>query len=70
MWQGLATYSRPEVFRARDCFEAPGREEAAAAGASCEVALALFEGEALSAELDEPEPDSRPGLRVLEGGND
>ena len=34
--------------------------QAAAAVASCEQALAQFETEALSAELDEPASDSRP----------
>lgn len=41
------------AIRARDYFDAPGRQEAAAAVASCEEALARFESEALSAELDE-----------------
>jgi hypothetical protein len=58
------------AIRARDYFDAPGGQEAAAAVASCEEALARFETEALSAELDEPAPDSRPGLRALEGGSD
>jgi hypothetical protein len=58
------------AIRARDYFDAPGRQEAAAAVASCEEALARFESEALSAELDEDTPDRRPGLRALEGGND
>ena len=43
---------------------------AAAAVASCEQALAQFETEALSAELDEPASDSRPGLRAVEAPND
>jgi hypothetical protein len=58
------------AIRARDYFEAPGGPEAAAAVASCEEALARFESEALSAELDESTPKSRPDLRALEGGND
>ena len=58
------------AIRARDYFNAPGGPEAAAAVASCEEALARFESEALSAELDEPTPESRPGLRAVEGGND
>ena len=58
------------AIRARDYFGAPGGQEAAAAVASCEAALARFESEALSAELDESAPDSRPGLRALDGGND
>jgi hypothetical protein len=56
--------------RARDYFDAPGGQEAAAAVAECEEALARFQGEALSAELDEPSLDKLPGLRVLDGGND
>lgn len=55
--------------RARDYFDAPGRQEAAAAVASCEEALAQFESEALSAELDESTPDSRPGLHAVEDRN-
>jgi hypothetical protein len=58
------------AIRARDYFEAPGGQEAAAAVASCEAALARFESEALSAELDESTPHSHPGLRAVEGGND
>ena len=58
------------AIRARDYFDAPGAHEAAAAVASCEESLARFEGEALSAELDEATPDSRPGLRAVEGPND
>jgi hypothetical protein len=58
------------AIRARDYFDAPGGQEAAAAVASCEEALARFEADALSAELDEPKPDRRPGLRAVEGGSD
>jgi hypothetical protein len=58
------------AIRARDYFDAPGRHEAAAAVTSCEDALARFESDALSAELDESMPDSRPGLRAVEGDND
>jgi hypothetical protein len=58
------------AIQARDYFEAPGGPEAAAAVASCEEALALFESEALSAELDESAPDSRPGLRAVESDTD
>jgi hypothetical protein len=58
------------AIRARDYFEAPGGQEAAAAVTSCEEALARFESEALSAELDESTPHSHPGLRAIEGGND
>jgi hypothetical protein len=58
------------AIRARDYFDAPGGQEAAAAVASCEEALARFESEALSAELDESAPDSQSGLRAIEGRND
>jgi hypothetical protein len=58
------------AIRARDYFDAPGRQEAVAAVAACEEALARFESEALSAELDEPTLESRPGLRAVEGGSD
>ena len=54
------------AIRVRDYFAAPGGQEAAAAVASCEEALARFESEALSAELDEPAPHSRPGLRAVD----
>jgi hypothetical protein len=55
------------AIRARDYFDAPGGKEAAAAVASCEEALALFESEALSAELDESVPDAGPALRAVDG---
>jgi hypothetical protein len=58
------------AIRARDYFDAPGGEEAAAAVAACEEALALFESEALSAELDESTSHGWSGLRAIEGGND
>jgi hypothetical protein len=58
------------AIRARDYFDAPGGPEAAAAVTSCEQALAQFESEALSAELDESMPESRPGLHAVEGAND
>ena len=58
------------AIRARDYFEAPGGQDATAAVTSCEEALARFESEALSAELDESTPDSRRGLRAIDGGND
>jgi hypothetical protein len=54
------------AIRARDYFDAPGSEEAAAAVASCEEALARFESEALSAELDESASDARPILRAVD----
>jgi len=67
----LARYQKwLAAIRARDYFDAPGRQEAAAAVASCEEALAQFESEALSAELDEPMTDSRPGLRAVEARHD
>jgi hypothetical protein len=67
----LARYQKwLAAIRGRDYFDAPGGQEAAAAVASCEAALAQFETDALSAELDEATPDSRPGLRALQGGND
>ena len=67
----LARYQKwLAAIRARDYFDAPGREEAAAAVASCEEALAQFESEALSAELDESTLDSLPGLRAVEGSGD
>jgi Protein ChrB, N-terminal len=55
------------AIRARDYFEAPGGEEAAAAVASCEEALARFESEALSAELDESASDAGAALRAVDG---
>ena len=54
------------AIRARDYFDAPGGEEAAAAVASCEEALAGFESEALSAELDQSPSDTRPALRAVD----
>jgi hypothetical protein len=57
------------AIRARDYFDAPGGQEAAAAVASCEEALARFESEALSAELDESASDARPALQVLDGAD-
>jgi hypothetical protein len=53
------------AIRARDYFDAPGGEEAAGAVASCEEALARFESEALSAELDESASDAVPALRAV-----
>jgi hypothetical protein len=67
----LARYQKwLAAIRGRDYFDAPGRQEAAAAVAACEEALAQFESEALSAELDESTPASRPGLRAVEGHSD
>ena len=58
------------AIRARDYFHAPGGDEATAAVASCEAALARFESEALSAELDEPRSVAGPRLRAVERPND
>jgi len=67
----LARYQKwLAAIRARDYFDAPGGDEAAAAVASCEEALARFESEALAAELDESSLDTRPGLRVVDGPDD
>jgi hypothetical protein len=55
--------------RARDYFDAPGGTEAAAAVASCEAALAVFETEALSAELDDAAAEARPPLRAVDGAD-
>src|SRR5262245_51474961 len=67
----LARYTRwLAAIRARDYFDAPGGDEATAAVASCEAALARFESEALSAELDEGAAGGPPGLRAVEGGSD
>ena len=64
----LARYQKwLSAIRARDYFDAPGGQDAAAAVASCEEALALFESEALSTELDESTPDRQTGLRAVEG---
>ena len=54
------------AIRARDYFDAPGGEEAAAAVASCEAALARFESEALAAELDGAASAARPVLRAVD----
>jgi ChrB-like protein len=55
------------AIRARDYFDAPGGPEATAAVASCEEALARFEGEALSAELDDAAAAAAPALRAVDG---
>jgi hypothetical protein len=63
----LARYQKwLAAIRGRDYFDAPGGDEAAEAVASCEEALARFESEALSAELDERPADSRPALRAVD----
>jgi Protein ChrB, N-terminal len=67
----LARYQKwLAAIRARDYFGAPGGQEAVAAVASCEEALARFESEALSAELGDSTLDGRPGLRAVEPGGD
>jgi hypothetical protein len=67
----LARYQKwLAAIRARDYFDAPGGQEAAAAVVSCEEELARFESEALSAELDELPADSQTGLRAVEGDNE
>jgi ChrB-like protein len=67
----LARYKKwLAAVRARDYFDAPGGDEATAAVASCEAALARFESEALSAELDEPRPDTEPRLQVVDPTDD
>jgi hypothetical protein len=57
------------AIKARDYFGAPGAAEAEAAVAACEQALAEFESEALSAELDTSIEAPTPGLRAVDGGN-
>jgi hypothetical protein len=57
------------AIRARDYFDAPGGKEAAAAVASCEEVLAVFESEALSAELDESVAHAGPPLRAVDGAD-
>jgi hypothetical protein len=56
------------AIRARDYFDAPGAAEAEAAVAACEQALAEFEAEALSAELDAAEA-AGPQLRAVDDPN-
>jgi len=66
----LARYQKwLAAIRARDYFDAPGGEAAGAAVASCEEALARFESDALSAELDESASDARPGLRAVDAAD-
>jgi len=54
---------------ARDYFDAPGGEEATADVASCEEALARFESDALSAELDRSASGARPALSVVDSAD-
>jgi hypothetical protein len=56
------------AIRARDYFGAPGADEAAAAVAACEEALARFESEALAAELDDSTTADSRRLRAVDGG--
>ena len=58
------------AIRARDYFDAPGGEEATAAVGSCEAALARFESEALTAELDAPESGAGARLRAVDDPDD
>jgi hypothetical protein len=59
------------AIKARDYFSAPGGEQAAAAVASCEQALAEFEATALAAELDTRQPEQTgPRLRAIDGGQE
>lgn len=58
------------AIRARDYFAAPGGEDATAAVASCEAALARFETEALSAELDDSDVETGPRLRAVDDADD
>jgi hypothetical protein len=67
----LARYERwLAAIRARDYFNAPGSDEATAAVGSCEAALARFESEALSAELDDPTSAAGPSLRAVDRPDD
>jgi hypothetical protein len=56
------------AIKARDYFGAPGAEAAEAAVAACEQALAEFEREALSAELDASDEAPATRLRAVDGG--
>lgn len=57
------------AIRARDYFNASGADQAALAVAACEQALAEFEAEALSAELDaEQHQPAVPAQRAINGG--
>lgn len=57
------------AIRARDYFNAPGADQAALAVAACEQALAEFEAEALTAELNpEQHQPAVPALRAIKGG--
>jgi hypothetical protein len=56
------------AIKVRDYFEAPGAADAEAAVAACEQALAEFESEALSAELDTSDDPGSARLRAIDGG--
>ncbi len=56
------------AIRARDYFSAPGSEDAEAAVVGCEAALAEFEAEALSAELDGGQNLTALRLHAIDGG--
>ena len=56
------------AIKARDYFGAPGAAEAQAAVAACEEALAEFESEALSTELDTSDEAATPRLRAVDSG--
>ena len=58
-----------KAIRTRDYFDAPGGEEATAAVASCEEALARFQSDALLAERDEATPDTQPRQRAAKRGD-
>jgi hypothetical protein len=67
----LARYNRwLTAIRARDYFDAPGADKATAAVASCEAALARFESDALSAELDERTSSPARSLRAVDRPDD
>ena len=55
---------------ARDYFDAPGGDEATAAVARCEAALARFESAELSAGLDGLASDTEPRLRAVKRPDD
>ena len=52
--------------RARDYFDAPGRQEAEQAIGRCVIELAAFEADALAAELPSTAPNVTPRLHVVE----
>ena len=67
----LARYQKwLAAIRARDYFDAPGASGGRRGRRLLRGGTRPFESEALSAELDESTPDSRPGLRAVEGTSD